>query len=105
MLGGFPVCAARRHRHTQRNLVSGKCLDVRDGVNADGAVVQQWDCTETNGMYWRPPGVEEYDQGQVRSRIGLKCLDVRGGSLDDWAVIQIYHCTSNNYAQIWTIRI
>ncbi len=81
---------------------SGKCMDIRDGVNADRTVVQQWDCTNYNGMSWSAT-VPSFVPLPIKSARGGRCLDVRGGSLQDGAVIQIYRCTSNNPAQLWTI--
>jgi hypothetical protein len=83
----------------------GRCLDVRDGVNADWTPVQLWACTVTPGMYWKVPagGLPAIVPAQLKSAIGGRCLDVRGGSLQEGAVIQIYHCTLNNPAQAWTL--
>lgn len=86
------------------NLYSGKCLDVRDGVNADWTPVQQWECTSTPGMSWKVPGgIPAIVPTHVTSAIGGRCLDVRAGSLQEGAIIQIFHCTLNNPAQAWTI--
>jgi hypothetical protein len=88
------------------NYGSGKCLDVRDGVNADRTPVQQWDCTSTPGMAWKAPnGLTDGIVTRLTSRIGGRCLDVRDGSLAEFAVIQIYRCTANNYAQQWIVRV
>jgi hypothetical protein len=88
---------------------SGKCMDVRDGKNADWTPVQQWECTNTNGMKWKTT-VPAYTPQWMTTRLGVntprlehgRCLDVRGGSLEEGAAIQIYHCTSNNTAQVFT---
>lgn len=32
---------------------SGKCLDVADGSTADGALIRQWDCNNTNAQKFR----------------------------------------------------
>ena len=34
------------------NLRSGKCMDVTNGTDANWTPVQQWACTNTNGMKW-----------------------------------------------------
>jgi hypothetical protein len=81
---------------------SGKCMDVRDGQNADRTPVQQWACTNYSGMAWLAT-VPSYVPLQIKSGLGGRCLDVRGGSLQAGAVIQLYRCTSNNPAQLWTI--
>lgn len=98
------------------NARSGKCMDVRDGKNADWTPVQQWACTNTNGMKWRAT-VSPIPQWQwVTTRLGVtrpaapgdrgRCLDVRSGSLEERAAIQIYQCsswTSYNTAQIFAL--
>lgn len=84
------------------NARSGKCTDVRDGVNADWTPVQQWACASTAGQYWYTRVPVDVPV-RIVSRIGGRCLDVRGGSLQDGAVIQIFHCTPYNSAQLWTI--
>jgi|SoiMethySBSTD1v2_1073268.scaffolds.fasta_scaffold1019996_2 hypothetical protein len=91
------------------NLRSGKCMDVTNGTDANWTPVQQWACTNTNGMKWKTP-VPAFTPHWVTTRLGARppyvqgrCLDVRGGSLEEGAQIQIYNCTSNNSAQVWTI--
>ncbi|WP_223146352.1 RICIN domain-containing protein [Streptomyces apricus] len=99
-----PVAVGDDH-HQWVNQRSGKCMDVTDGVNADGTPVQQWDCTRTNGMYWKVTGgIPAPVPTSVVSRIGGRCLDVAGGSTTAGARIQIYHCTVPNAAQAWTVR-
>jgi hypothetical protein len=81
------------------------CLDVRNGVNANRTVVQQWDCRNVPSMRWQYSNIFR-DSYKVVSNIGSRCLDVAAGSLERGARIQIYSCTpgSTNTAQIWTIR-
>jgi ricin-type beta-trefoil lectin protein len=83
---------------------SGKCMDVRDGVNANGTQVQQWECTDTRGMNWHVAFMPATVPTRVQSMIGGRCLDVRNGSVQDGAIIQIYRCTDNNSAQAWSIN-
>jgi hypothetical protein len=92
------------------NARSGKCMDVRNGTDANWTPVQQWECTNTKGMKWKTT-VPAYTPQWVTTRLGVttprlehgRCLDVRGGSLEDGAAVQIYRCTSNNTAQVWTV--
>jgi glucosylceramidase len=88
------------------NRMTLQCLDDRNGVTSDGAVVQQWPCNATSTtMIW---GL--FDTGNslgnqvVNSRAG-RCLDVDDGSLQDGALLQLYHCTtSGNIAQHYTMH-
>jgi hypothetical protein len=83
------------------------CMDVRNGVNADRTVVQQWSCNiQARSMRWQPSTLVPDRFFKFISAIGSRCLDVAGGSLQPGAQIQIYRCTSGNTntAQIWETR-
>ena len=85
------------------------CLDVRDGVDANRTVVQQWGCRNVPSMRWRfSPLIHDYFKviSWIGDDKGDKCLDVAGGSLEPGARIQIYNCTGGtaNTAQIWKIQ-
>jgi hypothetical protein len=82
------------------------CLDVRNGVNANRTVVQQWACRNVPSMRWRFTTLIPEVYFKVDSTIGPRCLDVAGGSLQSGARIQIYQCTrgSTNTAQLWKIE-
>src|SRR5215813_9824223 len=83
------------------------CLDVRDGVNADRTVVQQWSCDiQAHSMRWQFSTLVPDHFFKLVSAIGSRCLDVAGGSLEPGAKIQIYRCTqaNTNTAQIWETR-
>jgi len=85
------------------NRVSGKCLDVKDGTNADRTPIQQWDCRGGPSMTWRINPGSFSGVHQVISRTGSRCLDVANGSVDDGAQIQIYRCSGfGNAAQVWS---
>lgn len=89
------------------NRGSGMCLDVRNGVNADRTVVQQWSCNlQHPSKRWRPSTLVPDHFFKFISAIGSRCLDVAGGSLQPGARIQIYRCTASNTntAQIWETR-
>jgi hypothetical protein len=80
------------------------CLDVRNGVNADRTVVQQWTCDiQARSMRWQLSTLVPDRFFKFISAIGSRCLDVAGGSLQPGAQIQIYRCTTSNTntAQIW----
>jgi len=34
------------------NAATGKCADVRDGLNADGSVIQAWTCNDNRQQLW-----------------------------------------------------
>ncbi len=96
---------------TTHSLIANKgyptCLDVRDGVNANGTVVQQWSCDiQAHSMRWQFSTLVPDRFFKLVSAIGSRCLDVAGGSLEPGAKIQIYRCTQNNTntAQIWETR-
>jgi Ricin-type beta-trefoil lectin domain len=83
------------------------CLDVRDGVDADRTVVQQWNCDiRAPSMRWQFSALVPDRFFKLISDTGSRCLDVAGGSLQPGAPIQIYRCTEDNTntAQIWETR-
>ncbi|MFD4205436.1 RICIN domain-containing protein [Micromonospora tulbaghiae] len=89
--------------YTFVNQFSGMCVDVRNGVNADGTPLQQWACTGTSSMKWTVDPNSFAGVHQIKSQIGGRCMDVRGGSAADGATVQIYHCTGfGNPAQVWS---
>ncbi len=89
--------------HNRGNAV---CLDVRDGVNANRTVVQQWGCRNVPSMRWRFNTLIPEVFFKVDSTIGSRCLDVAGGSLQPGAPMQIFRCTpgATNTAQLWKIE-
>jgi ricin-type beta-trefoil lectin protein len=88
------------------NVGTRNCLDVRDGVNADRTVVQQWGCRNVPSMRWRTSTLIPDLYFKIISAIGSRCLDVAGGSLQPGAQLQIYACTSgtSNTAQIFEVQ-
>ena len=81
-------------------------MDVRDGVNADRTVVQQWTCNiQARSMRWQPStGLDCFFK--FISAIGIAVSGRRRVSLQPGAQIQIYRCTqaNTNTAQIWELR-
>lgn len=89
--------------YTFVNRFSGMCVDVRNGVNADGTPLQQWACTGTTSMKWTVSPNSFTGVHQIKSQVGGRCMDVRAGSSADGATVQIYHCTGfDNSAQVWS---
>ena len=99
--------ATATHSLIQGHMSPNLCLDVRDGVDADRTVVQQWDCDiQARSMRWRFSPLVPDRVFKLISDTGSRCLDVAGGSLQPGAPIQIYRCTEDdtNTAQIWERR-
>ncbi|PPQ69744.1 hypothetical protein CVT26_014019 [Gymnopilus dilepis] len=78
-------------------IYGNKCLDVTEGVNADGTKMQIWTCTTNNKNqqwgYTRDNRI--YWQGSN------KCLDLTEGNLTNGNRIQIWTCSDNNINQVW----
>lgn len=89
------------------NVRTNMCMDVRDGENANGTIVQRWSCNlRVPSMRWQLSTIIPDLYFKIISEIGSKCLDVRFGSLEPGALIQIYKCTTGttNTAQIFAIQ-
>ena len=90
------------------NLLSGQCLDDRDGITSNGAVVQQYTCNNTSTtMLWDIGAVGPVGNGYVQlwnARSG-KCLDLPWGSTSPGSFVWQWQCTSTttnlNYAQVF----
>jgi hypothetical protein len=83
------------------------CLDVRDGIDADRTVVQQWSCDKmAPSMRWQFSTLVPFQYFKLTSNTGSRCLDVAGGSLEPGAPVQLFRCTedNSNTAQIWETR-
>jgi hypothetical protein len=76
--------------------VAGMCLDVQDGVAADGAPVIAVPCNGSPGQHWR------VSNGQVIGP-GGKCLDVPGGAVAESAPLILATCTGAA-SQRWSLR-
>ncbi|MFE3607580.1 ricin-type beta-trefoil lectin domain protein [Streptomyces goshikiensis] len=62
--------------------LSGKCLDVSEGLSADGTAVQLWSCNETKAQQWRLTGdtVRALDKCLTADAAGLLTLATCNGS-------------------------
>ncbi|MEV4333571.1 RICIN domain-containing protein [Streptomyces sp. NPDC049597] len=81
---------------------SGKCADVADRSNAEGAGLIQWGCgTAVNQNYW----LKSLGSGRVQivARFSGKCLDVNGGSTADGARVVQKTCSSAT-SQQWALK-
>jgi hypothetical protein len=76
---------------------AGKCVDVPNGIPADGEQLQIWDCNQTAAQTWTSG-----PQGQAMA-FGM-CMDVAWGSTDNGAKVQLAWCYPNDPAQHWVIN-
>lgn len=71
-----------------------KCLSVVDGVNANGAEVQIWDCGgQAPAVSW------SFDNGHLRWRGTDKCLDVKDGVFASGTRLQVWACNETSANQ------
>lgn len=88
------------------NRGTGKCMDLRDGRDADRVVIQQWECGSSTSMKWTINPNSFTGVHQIRSSRTGRCLDVRGGSVSAGAQIQSVRCTGfDNSAQVWIFNL
>ncbi|KAJ7735980.1 ricin B lectin domain-containing protein [Mycena metata] len=74
-----------------------KCIDVVNGVNADGTKLQIWTCDSTNAnQQWT--SVSDFT---LRWGSTDKCIDLTDGKITDGNQLQIYTCSTNNGNQKW----
>ncbi|MGW4644895.1 lectin [Sphaerisporangium sp. NPDC004334] len=76
-----------------RGVGSGRCLDVANVSQANGAQVQIWDCNGQANQQWAPTG-----SGELRV-YGNKCLDVSNASTADGAQVAIWDCNGQSNQQ------
>ncbi|KAJ7721352.1 ricin B lectin domain-containing protein [Mycena maculata] len=71
------------------------CLDVTNGVNEDGTLLQIWSCVEGNtNQQWLSVGNTLQWNGTD------KCVDLTNGVITDGQPIQIWTCVENDN-QFW----
>jgi pectin methylesterase-like acyl-CoA thioesterase/pectate lyase len=83
---------------------SGMCLDVKDGVRTDGALVQQWGCT--SGASWQRFRLVSASGGRyelVGEQSG-KCLEVPNGQATNGLRLQLWACGNQQRNQLWTLN-
>ncbi|KAJ6556122.1 ricin B lectin domain-containing protein [Mycena capillaripes] len=83
----------------QLKIFGDKCIDVKDGVNADGTKLQIWDCTEgnTNQLFT----VISNAGGLIQWAGTNKCIDLTNGAMTDNTQLQIWTCGGGNTNQEW----
>ncbi|WP_061293264.1 extracellular catalytic domain type 1 short-chain-length polyhydroxyalkanoate depolymerase [Herbidospora cretacea] len=73
-----------------RGVASNRCLDISGASQANGAIVQIWDCNGQANQRWTSTAANEL-------RIyGGKCLDVSGNSTANGAAVSIWDCNGQN---------
>ncbi|WP_440107408.1 lectin [Streptosporangium sp. H16] len=80
-----------------RGVGSGRCLDVANVSQANGALTQIWDCNGQVNQQWTPTGA-----GELRV-YGNKCLDVANMSTADGAQVHIWDCNGQSN-QKWRLN-
>ncbi|KAJ3549863.1 hypothetical protein NMY22_g728 [Coprinellus aureogranulatus] len=76
-----------------------KCLDVNEGVNADGTKLHLWTCSTNNAnQNWY---YSKWDNTLGWTGTG-KCVDVEAGGQADGTLIQIWSCNAGNPNQVWS---
>lgn len=84
---------------------SRRCLEVRGGSKADGAVIDQRDCNGSKKQSWKLGDVGGGVTTVVSSATG-KCLDVTGGpqAIDDGVPIEQWSCVPGATNQAWRVQ-
>ncbi|MFB4422330.1 RICIN domain-containing protein [Streptomyces sp. QL37] len=81
---------------------SGKCIDVPGASSANGALLQQWGCTQ--GAAWQQFTLTADGSGKYRlvNRSSGKCVDVPDGSKVSGVQLQQWGCAGQTNQQ-WTL--
>ncbi len=73
-----------------RGVASGRCLDISGASQANGAIVQIWDCNGQANQRWTSTAASEL-------RVyGGKCLDVSGNGTANGTGVSIWDCNGQN---------
>ncbi|AWS43450.1 ricin-type beta-trefoil lectin domain protein [Streptosporangium sp. 'caverna'] len=80
-----------------RSVSSGRCLDVANASQANGAQVQIWDCNGQANQQWTSTGA-----GELRV-YGNKCLDVNSQGTADGTQVGIWDCNGQGN-QKWRLN-
>ncbi|GIH50307.1 lectin [Microbispora rosea] len=73
-----------------RGTGSGRCLDVTEASQTNGAQLQIWDCNGQSNQQWTSTSA-----GELRV-YGNKCLDVNGAGTADGTAVIIWDCNGQN---------
>ncbi|KAJ6586011.1 ricin B lectin domain-containing protein [Mycena capillaripes] len=84
-------------------IFGNKCLDVTDGVNADGTRLQIWTCASGNtNQLWEP------EFGSVGNILWVgknKCVNLTNGNTANGNQLQVWDCNTSNPNQNWGVSI
>ncbi|KAJ7915240.1 ricin B lectin domain-containing protein [Mycena leptocephala] len=100
------VAAAGVGKPGALKIFGDKCLDVKDGVNADGTKLQIWTCAAGNtNQQWISAGSPGSPQIVWAGK--NKCVDVTNHNVTNGNVMQIWDCDASfsNSNQNWSIAI
>lgn len=93
------------------NFSTQKCMVLRGNSTANGAVVEQRDCTAFTADYWHYNQVGNDNSGpvpvpivQIVDRGSQLCLQVAGGRTDAGAPVVEGACNSSDPSQLWTVN-
>ncbi|KAJ7682346.1 ricin B lectin domain-containing protein [Mycena polygramma] len=78
-------------------IFGNKCIDVTNGVNADGTKLQIWTCSGGPNQQWANTLAHTFKWAAHPD----KCIDLTDGKLIDGTPLQLYTCTDNDSNQIW----
>ncbi|MFC9925470.1 non-reducing end alpha-L-arabinofuranosidase family hydrolase [Streptomyces sp. NPDC127190] len=76
---------------------SGRCLDVPNASQTDGALLQIWDCTGGTNQQWT------LTDGNQLTVYGNKCLDVPGHATTAGTKVEIWSCNGGTNQQ-WRVN-
>ncbi|MFI6154744.1 non-reducing end alpha-L-arabinofuranosidase family hydrolase [Kitasatospora sp. NPDC051170] len=94
------LVAAPAHADTSgalRGTGSGRCLDVSNASQADGAALQIYDCSGGSNQQWTSTSDNKL------TVYGNKCLDVPGHATSNGTRVQIWSCTGGANQQ-WRVN-
>ncbi|KAF7291375.1 hypothetical protein MIND_01282000 [Mycena indigotica] len=84
----------------QIRIFGDKCLDVKDGINADGAKLQIWTCSAGNtNQLWVPGGYEIPIAWSGKN----KCIDLTDGKTTAGNQFQVWTCDYGNANQRYNV--
>ncbi|KAJ7868542.1 ricin B lectin domain-containing protein, partial [Mycena olivaceomarginata] len=81
----------------QIKIFGDKCINVKDGVNADGTKLQIWSCVQgSKNQQWISLTDSTFQWSGTNN-----CIDLSDGKITDGNVLQLWTCDSNNSNQKW----
>jgi len=83
--------------------IGNLCLDVTDGVDADGTKLQVYACTAGNtNQEWVVTGNgNDFSKSTIQWKNHNKCVDLTDGKLSEGTPLQLWTCSSGNTNQQW----